>query len=141
MSSWNVEGDARGALQRDELLEGEDVVHVRVSLPDLGLDLHVVDAVFPHAGLDDPVALHVAEGRGEDPVVVEGEVAGLRLAGDIHPGSHAHGLAQGVGEGLLTGRRGVTRRPPLGSDRVALAVVRDRAAVAMRARRDRGRRW
>lgn len=81
----DVEGDAGGALQGHELLQGHGVVHVRIAGGDLGLDLHVVDAVLAHAGLDDPIALHVAEGGGEDAVVVEGEVAGLGLAGDIHP--------------------------------------------------------
>ena len=77
----------------------------------------MVDAVLAHAGLDDPVALHIAEGGGKDPVVVEGEVAGLALAGDIHPGPEAHGLTQGVGESLLPRSGGVPCGPPLGRNR------------------------
>ena len=77
----------------------------------------MVDAVLAHAGLDDPVALHIAEGGGKDPVVVEGEVAGLALAGDIHPGPEAHGLTQSIGKGLLTGSGRIPGSTPLGSDR------------------------
>ena len=77
----------------------------------------MIDPVLAHTRIDHLVALHVAEGSGKDPVVIEGEVAGLALAGDIHPGPEAHGLTQGIGESLLPRGRGVTCGTPLGSDR------------------------
>lgn len=113
----DIEGDAGGALQGHELLQGHGVVHVRISGRDLCLHLHVVDPVLAHTGVDDPVALHVAEGGGEDPVIIESEVAGLALAGDIDPSPEAHSLTQGIGEGLLPRSGRVPGSSPLGSDR------------------------
>ena len=113
----NVESDTGRALQGHKLLQGHRVVHVRIAGGDLCLHLHMVDPVLAHAGIDHLVALHVAEGGGKDPVVVEGEVAGLALAGDIHPGSEAHSLTQGVGEGLLPCGGRISGGAPLGGDR------------------------
>ena len=113
----NVECDTGGALQSHELLQGHGVVHVRIARGDLCLHLHMVDAILAHAGIDDSVALYVAEGGCKDPVVVEREVAGLTLAGDIDASSEAYSLTQGVSEGLLTRGGRVTGGAPLSSDR------------------------
>ena len=113
----DVEGDAGRALQGHELRQGQGSGPVRIAGGDLGLDLHMVDPILAHAGIDHLIALHIAEGGCKDPVVIEGEVAGLALAGDVNPGSEAHGFTQSIGESLLPRGGRVPGSPPLRGDR------------------------
>jgi len=76
----------------------------------------MVDPILAHAGLDHLVTLHIAEGSGKDPVVIEGEITGLTLAGDIDASTLPDGFTKCIGKSLLTGSRRISGSPPLGSD-------------------------
>ena len=112
----DVEGDAWRTLQRHKLLQSHRVIHVGISWGDLCLHLHMVDPVLTHTGIDHLVALHIAKGGGEDPVVVESEVAGLALAGNIDACPLSYGLAEGIGQGLLSGCSRIPSGATFGGD-------------------------